>query len=104
MDNEGTRIHRLRRKVTLSGNINIANALELLQQLAPLLEAKTKVTLDLCAVQRIDTAILQLLLAFQRTASARGMPVTWSAPSDAVLDTAHRVGLSDSLGLEARNV
>jgi len=49
-------------------------------------------------VERIDTAVLQLLLAFMQSASDK---VTWLAPSPKLCTAAHLLGLSSHLNLPA---
>ena len=100
-DDDG--IKRSRRKVTLSGSVGIAQAQLLQETLAPLLTRKAKVSIDLGAVERIDTAILQLLLAFSREGQARGMPVDWTALNESSIDAARLVGLDDELCFGSTN-
>jgi phospholipid transport system transporter-binding protein len=60
------------------------------------------VTLDGRAVERIDTAGLQLLVAFARREAASGRPVAWVSASDELLGASARLGLLEVLGLPAR--
>jgi phospholipid transport system transporter-binding protein len=51
------------------------------------------------AVARIDTAGLQLLVAFIRERRAANQPVDWQSVSAAVRDTASLIGVSAALNL-----
>jgi anti-anti-sigma regulatory factor len=58
-------------------------------------------TLDAIGVERIDTAALQLLVAFHRDAQARGTKVAWSGVSAPLRDAAEKLGLTKTLALPA---
>ena len=100
MDTDTPVVQKHRRQVTLNGVTSVANAEEIHAVLASLLVRKGKITLNLSAVERIDTAVLQLLIAFRRAADARGCPTVWSKLSEPVIDTSRRLGLFESLELE----
>lgn len=55
--------------------------------------------LDGSAVQRIDTAGLQLLVAFSRERGTANLPVEWQSVSAAVSDAAGLVGVMSALNL-----
>lgn len=57
------------------------------------------VALEAGALQRVDAAGLQLLVAFTRAATGRGTKVEWRSPSTALREGARRLGLSGALGL-----
>lgn len=59
------------------------------------------VQLDGAAVERVDTAALQLLVAFRREAAARGLPPAWLGVSAAIRDAAGVLGLAQALELPA---
>jgi phospholipid transport system transporter-binding protein len=59
------------------------------------------VQLDGAAVERVDTAALQLLVAFRREASARGQLPAWLGVSAAIRDAAGVLGLVQALELPA---
>jgi len=54
-------------------------------------------TVDASGVTQIDTAGLQLLLALLLSLHRAGRPWSWVGVSDAVRQTAQRLGLSDML-------
>ncbi len=58
-------------------------------------------TLDATAVERVDTATLQLLAAFHRDALARGGKIAWAGVSTPLREAAERLGLAQALALPA---
>ncbi|MBB6186221.1 STAS domain-containing protein [Rhodanobacter sp. MP7CTX1] len=58
-------------------------------------------TLEASGVERVDTAALQLLVAFHRDALARGQQVAWASVSAPLRDAAERLGLTKTLALPA---
>ncbi len=59
------------------------------------------VVLDGRAVERTDTAALQLLTLFQREVQARGKSLSWCGASDALNEAAALLGLAQILELPA---
>lgn len=57
--------------------------------------------IDAGGVERVDTAGLQLLVAFVRQRAATAQPVEWSAVSPELLRAAQRLGLLDELRIPA---
>ncbi len=53
------------------------------------------------AVERVDTAALQLLLAARRDAAKASVAFTWLGASDALRDAAALTGLAQTLELPA---
>lgn len=58
------------------------------------------VTVDGSAVQRIDTAGLQLLVAFARREAGAGRLLQWHAPSDELCNAVSQLGLREVLGFK----
>jgi phospholipid transport system transporter-binding protein len=58
-------------------------------------------TLDASGVERVDTAALQLLVAFHRDAQARGSQVAWAGVSTPLQNAAQQLGLTKTLALPA---
>jgi ABC-type transporter Mla MlaB component len=56
------------------------------------------VTLDTSAVERVDTATMQLLCAFVRDRSARNQSVVWRGVSQALNDAVRLLGVAAMLG------
>lgn len=99
MEGKTTRRSRAPRPQTLvlPAQLDIAHAGELKQTLDAALAAKPPVILDAAAVEQVDTAGLQLLLAFRRARAA-----DWRNPSTALCDAAALAGLVDALALDAQ--
>ncbi|SFR85920.1 STAS domain-containing protein [Dyella sp. OK004] len=57
--------------------------------------------LDASAVERVDTAALQLLAVFRREAASKGLAVAWVGASAALRDAAALLGLAHTLELPA---
>ena len=70
---------------------------ELLRELS----GKGAVAIDLSGVQRPNTAVLQLLVAFARDLGAQARSIEWRGESPAFDRAAKALGLGDSLGLPA---
>ncbi len=60
---------------------------------------ETHLVLDAGSLTRVDTAGLQLLTSFIRTAEGRGARVEWRAPQPALRESARRLGLEGALRL-----
>lgn len=63
--------------------------------------ASVEVALDASGVERVDTAALQLLVAFRREAKARGMAPAWRNVSTVLREAASLLGLTNALELPA---
>ncbi len=61
----------------------------------------TDVVLDASALTKIDTAGVQLLLAFVRDRKRAGVRTRWEAVPDSIRLAAQRLGLSAELQLDA---
>ncbi len=76
-------------------------AAKLKGELLPLLAAGAVARIDGSAVERIDTATLQVLAAFSRDMRASSRPVEWCGQSAVLERAAKALGLSATLGLAA---
>lgn len=85
--------------VTLPSVCTVKDAASLKDSLCAVSDEPTSVTLDVRAVERIDTAIFQLLYAFVRDRAARDFAVAWLGAPAALLDAATLLGLSAPLKL-----
>lgn len=81
--------------------LGIADVVTLKESLLGCLEKGKPVTLDVSGLDSVDTAALQLLLAFRIEAQKRGIDVHWKKPSETLLDNARIIGLERHLGLVA---
>lgn len=84
---------------SLPAECTLADAAELKTRLAKLLQSVKPVTLDVAAVQRVDTASMQVLTAFVRQRQERGRAVVWSGDSPAFTQAARILGIDTVLGL-----
>lgn len=89
------------RAVALPAQLDIANAGELKQLLTDAFATQAPLQLDASAVERVDTAGMQLLLAFCSTAQAQGRPAEWKKTSPQLHDAARLLGMAAALGLGA---
>lgn len=85
--------------IVLPADCRIAELPALHKQLCAALAQPS--TLDGAAVERIDSAALQLLYAFGRDAGARGNPPTWTGASTPLREAADLLGLTQILALPA---
>lgn len=67
--------------------------------LCGLLDGDGPLTIDIGAVRVHDSALVQLLCAFERDASARGTTVRYRGDTDAIAATARALGLTRHLSL-----
>ena len=79
--------------------LDISGAQDLYQTLQAALRAQCPVILDATRVERIDTAVLQMLCAFVRDAQANGMVVQWRQPSPALQNAARLLNVRACLAL-----
>ena len=87
------------RSVTLAAECTVAEADALKSELAGRLDEPGPVTVDVSALQRIDTAGLQLLAAFVRDRRTAGRAVEWRGQAPALQAAAGLLGLTDMLEL-----
>ncbi len=69
------------------------------QLLIYLAEGKT-VAFDCSKIERIDTASLQILLAYAKEAQTRAAPLSWLNPSDTFIQNAALLGLASQLNIQ----
>jgi ABC-type transporter Mla MlaB component len=85
--------------VAMASNCTVKDAAAMKVSLCAVADAAGAVVIDAGAVERIDTAVLQLLIAFVRERLGNDREVTWRAPSAALLSSARLLGVSDLLTL-----
>lgn len=83
----------------MAAECTVADAGALKSGLAKLLEDANVVTLDIGAVQRIDTAGLQVIATFVRERESQGRQVQWRGNAPALAAAAQLLGLSSILKL-----
>jgi ABC-type transporter Mla MlaB component len=79
----------------------VSEASSLKERLAALLAEPQPVTLDINALQRIDTAALQVITAFVRERSESGRAVEWHGSAPVLATAAQLLGLTSLLKLPA---
>jgi phospholipid transport system transporter-binding protein len=88
-------------QVAMPADFRIAEVAEMHRQLREALDG-SGIVLDGGAVDRVDTAALQLLVVFQHEAQKRNHPVTWAAVSAPLHDAASQLALAQTLALPAK--
>lgn len=83
----------------LPESLEISRIGELTQQLSGLDGSSGGVVLDGSLVTRIDTAAMQLLLAFWRKHAESGGKIRWHAPSEALRRAACLLGMDTVIGI-----
>jgi ABC-type transporter Mla MlaB component len=83
----------------VAAECTVADASSLKTGLSKLLEESGIVTLDIGAVQRIDTAGLQVIATFVRERESHGRQVEWRGQAPALSAAAKLLGLSALLKL-----
>ena len=83
----------------VAAECTVADASSLKTGLAKLLDESDAVTLDISAVQRIDTAGLQVIATFIRERERQGRQVLWRGQAPAMVTAAKLLGLSSLLKL-----
>jgi len=84
--------------IKLQSELNIRQVAELKEQLNNALSAGD-IVLDASAIEVVDAAGLQLLLAFIQQARLKNITIQWGDLSDSFLNAVKLMGLSDGLGL-----
>jgi phospholipid transport system transporter-binding protein len=88
-------------RIGIPADCRIADVGDLQRQLRLALEAP-QIVLDASAVERVDTAALQLLVVFQREAAKRGKQMNWAGVSAPLHEAASQLGLAQTLALPAK--
>ena len=81
----------------LGAGLEIKDVESVHKQLTSMLERGPSVTLDISHVAAMDTAGVQLLLAFQSEAAKRGVSIEYSGRSTAFTHALTAVGLGDAV-------
>ncbi|QKI89527.1 STAS domain-containing protein [Thiomicrorhabdus xiamenensis] len=88
--------------ITLNDSLIINQIEEQFSQLnAQFNEAENDIIIDAAAVDTIDTAGLQSLLMLIQTAETNGKSIRWESPSETLVTSADKLGLSAILRLNA---
>ena len=87
--------------VVLSANCSVKDAAALKSSLCAVANESAAVTLDASAVERVDTATMQLLCAFVRDRSSRSQSTVWRGQSQALHDAVRLLGVAALIGFDA---
>jgi anti-anti-sigma regulatory factor len=85
--------------LALSPDCTVAASAALKSSLLGILREPASVTLDIAAVQRIDTAGIQLITAFVRERESLGLPIEWRGTAPAFASAARLLGVATLLRL-----
>ena len=85
--------------MSFSPRFSIREVAAIYTQLQQLLDKDVNVELDFQDVDIVDTAALQLLVAFTQEANKRGASISWQHPSAALFRSSELLGLRQKLGL-----
>ncbi|HTT07903.1 MAG TPA: STAS domain-containing protein [Gammaproteobacteria bacterium] len=86
--------------ITLEPVITISEAAALKDQLLPHIGRSGEIIIDGSRVESVDTAALQVLLAFVRSARAQGAIIRWSGISSALQNAAQLLGIARLISLQ----
>lgn len=93
---------RLRRRdgkmyLTLAAQLDVARCRRMVDRLNTALSSTQPIVLDISKVERVDTATLQVLVAFSRTVDSHGLTLTWKGASEGFQKETNRLGLAKIL-------
>jgi ABC-type transporter Mla MlaB component len=90
--------------IVLAANCSVKDAASLKTSLCAVANESGAVTLDTSAVERVDTATMQLLCAFVRDRGTRNQSIVWRGQSQALHDAVRLLGVGALLGFDAAGV
>ncbi len=79
--------------------LNVSTLSGLYEQLNAAVKKGKAITLKADAVEKVDAAAIQLLVAFAKSCDAQQVAFSWAEPSPALLEGADTLGLSAVLRL-----
>lgn len=85
--------------IACESTIDIKIASDLYAHLKNALDKKHEVEINATDVQRVDTAILQVFLAFVLEAKAHDLQVSWQGVSESFRTAANLLGIGEALAL-----
>jgi len=88
------------KSITLDGVVNIAKADALHHELEEIIKVASPAAIKAETVQRVDTAVLQLLSSFIISMSELELSVTWDGVSEELQVAAKLLGLEEALNLQ----
>ncbi|MBT4519429.1 MAG: STAS domain-containing protein [Halieaceae bacterium] len=88
--------------IVLDSRLLVQDVSELKTVLSPYCQGDATVVIDASAVESIDTAGLQLLVAFANAVLGQSREIEWLKPSPAIMEIAELVDLAGPLNLHAK--
>jgi anti-anti-sigma regulatory factor len=85
--------------LALPSSCTVRESAALKAELLTVFDSQSTVTLDMRAVERVDTSVLQLLLSFVRDRLQQGRVTKWMGLPDCVNEAVGVLGLSSLLGI-----
>ena len=89
-------------KIECGEIVDISAVSDLHQRLNAALEQDGPIGLNAEAIERIDTAALQMFVCFVQEVKKRNRDIYWKAPTEALLRSANLLGLKSTLMLESQ--
>lgn len=86
--------------VSCGTDLNIQNAQGLKERLIKALSKAPTCTLNGSKVERVDSAGMQLLIAFFKEAEQSNVTIKWQAPSESLIKAGRLLGVIEPLKLE----
>lgn len=83
----------------LAPSCTVRDCATLKTALSDLVDVQGEAVLDVAAVERIDTAVVQLLYAFVRDRKAQGGKVVWAGNSECFAEAVNLLGLATHLDM-----
>ena len=96
--------HSQSHMLALTASCTVRDSVALKSSLLDLLMDKRAVTIDVRAIERIDTAALQVLCAFVRDRKAAGGEVLWVGGTESFCEAVRLLGLQSVLGVPDANL
>jgi phospholipid transport system transporter-binding protein len=87
--------------ISLPTSCTVRDCTVLKADLLPLFDHDSVVTIDIRAVERIDTAMLQLLLAFVRDRNETHRVTKWIGNSECIYEAVGILGMTDALAIHS---
>lgn len=99
MDSVNLTCHPDRTEIVLKGMLDVGETRAAHGRLGEALTRALPIELTASGLERIDTAGLQLLVVFLRTARDRGLTLRWSDVGSPLMNSAQLLGLTEALEL-----
>lgn len=85
--------------LALPENLTVGELDELRSKMLEALSSSSSITIDACGVENVDTAGVQLLVAFREAANVQHQQISWQQCTDALSDAATALGFDGLVGV-----